>query len=111
MDGLAAQLTETELEYLQKHPDVISIRPDRKLQIQTTYSYKFLGLNAARENGWYQAGFGSGAIIGVLDTGVWPESPSFNDHDMPPVPKKWKGICQSGKAFNSSNCNRKLIDA
>ncbi|CAJ2632878.1 subtilisin-like protease SDD1-like protein [Trifolium pratense] len=111
MDGFAAQLTETELEYLQKHPDVISIRPDRQLQIQTTYSYKFLGLNAAKENGWYQAGFGHGTIIGVLDTGVWPESPSFNDHDMPPVPKKWKGICQSGKAFNSSNCNRKLIGA
>ncbi|XP_027188259.1 subtilisin-like protease SBT1.2 [Cicer arietinum] len=111
MDGFAAQLTESELEYLQKIPDVISIRPDRQLQIQTTYSYKFLGLNPARENSWYQSGFGRGTIIGVLDTGVWPESPSFNDHDMPPVPKKWKGICQSGQAFNSSNCNRKLIGA
>ncbi|KAI5426294.1 subtilisin-like protease SBT1.2 [Lathyrus oleraceus] len=111
MDGFAAQLTEAEIEYLQRSPDVISIRPDRNLQIQTTYSYKFLGLSPARENGWYQSGFGRGTIIGVLDTGVWPESPSFIDHDMPPVPKKWKGICQSGQAFNSSNCNKKLIGA
>ncbi|TKY62306.1 Subtilisin protease SBT1.2 [Spatholobus suberectus] len=111
MDGFAAQLTESELEYLKNLPDVISIRPDRRLQIQTTYSYKFLGLNPAKENGWYQSGFGRGTIIGVLDTGVWPESPSFNDRGMPPVPKKWKGICQAGKAFNSSNCNRKLIGA
>lgn len=111
MDGFAAQLTESELEYLQKLPDVISIRLDRKVQIHTTYSYKFMGLNPARENGWYQSGFGRGTIIGVLDTGVWPESPSFNDHGMPPVPKKWRGICQSGQAFNSSNCNRKLIGA
>ena len=111
MDGFAAQLTESEHDYLQKLPDVISIRPDRVLQIQTTYSYKFLGLNPARENGWHQSGFGRGTIIGVLDTGVWPESPSFNDHGMPPVPKKWKGICQEGQAFNSSNCNRKLIGA
>ncbi|XP_061343481.1 subtilisin-like protease SBT1.2 [Gastrolobium bilobum] len=111
MDGFAAQLTESELEYLQKLPDVISIRPDQKLQIQTTYSYKFLGLNPARENGWFQSGFGRGTIIGVLDTGVWPESPSFNDHGMPPIPKKWKGKCQAGQAFNSSNCNRKLIGA
>lgn len=111
MDGFAAQLTETELEYLKNLPDVISIRPDSKLQIQTTYSYKFLGLNPARENGWYQSGFGRGTIIGVLDTGVWPESPSFNDQGMPPIPQKWKGICQAGKAFNSTNCNRKLIGA
>ncbi|KAK8473545.1 hypothetical protein PHAVU_001G165266 [Phaseolus vulgaris] len=111
MDGFAAQLSESEVEYLKNLPDVISIRPDRMLQIQTTYSYKFLGLNPARENGWYQSGFGRGTIIGVLDTGVWPESPSFNDQGMPPVPKKWKGICQAGKAFNSSNCNRKLIGA
>ncbi|CAL0326849.1 unnamed protein product [Lupinus luteus] len=111
MDGFAAQLTESELEYLQKLPDVISIRPDRQVQIHTTYSYNFLGLNSATQNGWYQSGFGRGTIIGVLDTGVWPESPSFNDHGMPPIPRKWKGICQSGQAFNSSNCNRKLIGA
>ncbi|KAE9585522.1 hypothetical protein Lal_00017850 [Lupinus albus] len=111
MDGFAAQLTDSELQYLQKLPDVISIRPDRQVQIHTTYSYKFLGLNSPRENGWYQSGFGRGTIIGVLDTGVWPESPSFNDHGMPPIPRKWKGICQSGQAFNSSNCNRKLIGA
>ncbi|KAK7284161.1 hypothetical protein RJT34_18902 [Clitoria ternatea] len=111
MEGFAAQLTESELQHLKNLPDVISIRPDKMLQIQTTYSYKFLGLNPARENGWYQSGFGHGTIIGVLDTGVWPESPSFNDHGMPPVPKKWKGICQAGKFFNSSTCNRKLIGA
>ncbi|KAF7804593.1 subtilisin-like protease SBT1.2 [Senna tora] len=112
MDGFAAQLTQSELDHLQKLPDVISIRPDQKLQTQTTYSYKFLGLNPTREDAWYRSSFGRGTIIGVLDTGVWPESPSFiDDHGMPPIPKKWKGICQKGQAFNSSNCNRKLIGA
>ncbi|KAI3521204.1 hypothetical protein L1887_10665 [Cichorium endivia] len=37
---------------------------------------------------------------------IWPESPSFSDSDMPPGLAKWKGICQSGEAFNASNCNR-----
>ncbi|KAA8543427.1 hypothetical protein F0562_021078 [Nyssa sinensis] len=111
MEGFSASLSETELKYLQKLPDVIAIRPDRLLQIHTTYSYKFLGLNPTEEGGWFKSGFGQEAIIGVLDTGVWPESPSFNDRGMPPVPKKWRGICQEGQNFNSSYCNRKLIGA
>ncbi|KAB1208787.1 Subtilisin-like protease SDD1 [Morella rubra] len=111
MEGFAAQLSEYEVESLKMLPDVIAIRPDRRLQIHTTYSYKFLGLNPARGSAWYNSGFGRGTIIGVLDTGVWPESPSFEDHGMPPVPKKWRGICQEGQSFNSSNCNRKLIGA
>ncbi|KAG8640261.1 hypothetical protein MANES_13G039400v8 [Manihot esculenta] len=112
MEGFAAQLYESELELLQKLPDVIAIRPDRRLQVQTTYSYKFLGLNRTGEEGaWYESRFGRGTIIGVLDTGVWPESPSFNDQGMPPVPKKWRGICQEGQDFDSYNCNKKLIGA
>ena len=43
--------------------------------------------------------------------GVWPESKSFSDEGMGPVPKSWKGICQTGVAFNSSNCNRWVSSA
>ncbi|XP_009616743.1 subtilisin-like protease SBT1.2 [Nicotiana tomentosiformis] len=111
MEGFAAQLTEAELESLRKYNDVLSIRAERRLEVQTTYSYKFLGLSATREGAWLKSGFGRGAIIGVLDTGVWPESPSFDDHGMPPVPQKWRGICQGGQDFNSSSCNRKIIGA
>ncbi|GLT41473.1 hypothetical protein SLA2020_155340 [Shorea laevis] len=111
MEGFAAQLSETELQTLRSSPDVISVRLDKQLQVHTTYSYKFLGLDTLGDGAWYQSGFGRGTIIGVLDTGVWPESPSFNDEGMPPVPKKWKGTCQAGQNFSSLNCNRKLIGA
>ncbi|XP_065876527.1 subtilisin-like protease SBT1.2 [Euphorbia lathyris] len=112
MVGFAAQLSEMEVESLKKLPDVIAIRPDRRLQVHTTYSYKFLGLDPTSEgDAWYKAKFGRGTIIGVLDTGVWPESPSFDDAGMPPVPNKWRGVCQDGQDFNASNCNKKLIGA
>lgn len=90
---------------------VIAVHPDRLLQMHTTYSHKFLGLGFERNGTWVRSNFGQGTIIGVLDTGVWPESPSFGDHRMPPVPKKWRGICQAGQDFNASLCNRKLIGA
>jgi len=38
--------------------------------------------------------------------GVWPDSKSFSDKGMGPVPKKWKGMCINGTDFDSSKCNR-----
>ncbi|KAL0383667.1 UNVERIFIED_CONTAM: Subtilisin-like protease SBT1.2 [Sesamum calycinum] len=112
MEGFAAQLSAFEVEMLKKSHEVVAVRPDRRFDIHTTYSYKFLGLSPTREGGaWMESGFGRGSIIGLLDTGVWPESPSFDDRGMPPVPRKWKGICQEGQDFNASSCNRKLIGA
>ncbi|KAL3645044.1 hypothetical protein CASFOL_010224 [Castilleja foliolosa] len=111
-EGFAAQLSTFEVDVLKKSKQVMSVKPDRKLELHTTYSHKFLGLSPTRQEGaWVKSEFGRGSIIGLLDTGVWPESPSFDDQGMPPVPAKWKGICQEEKGFNASSCNRKLIGA
>ncbi|KAK9284179.1 hypothetical protein L1049_023347 [Liquidambar formosana] len=59
---------------------------------------------------WNKARYGEDTIIGNLDTGVWPESKSFSDEEMGPIPSKWKGICQNDKD-TGFHCNRKLIGA
>ncbi|XP_068659145.1 subtilisin-like protease SBT1.2 [Aristolochia californica] len=111
IEGFAARLSERELQVLRSDHTVIAVHPDRRLELHTTYSYKFLGLGLQHGRVWAQSNFGQGTIIGVLDTGVWPESPSFDDRHMPSVPKRWRGVCEEGEQFNPSLCNRKLIGA
>ncbi|XVE69297.1 hypothetical protein DITRI_Ditri09bG0140600 [Diplodiscus trichospermus] len=50
----------------------------------------------------------SDIIVGMLDSGIWPESESFNDTGFGPYPAKWKGICQKPSNFT---CNKKIIGA
>ncbi|CAA0840666.1 CO(2)-response secreted protease [Striga hermonthica] len=49
---------------------------------------------------------GADTIIGFLDSGIWPESESFNDIDMGPIPTRWRGKCMEAHDFTSSSCNR-----
>ncbi|XP_072077971.1 subtilisin-like protease SBT5.4 [Arachis hypogaea] len=40
---------------------------------------------------------------------VWPESPSFRDEGIGPIPSRWKGSCDGGSP--DFHCNKKLIGA
>jgi hypothetical protein len=42
----------------------------------------------------------------TITIGVWPESKSFNDEGMGPVPSRWKGTCQAGGGFK---CNKSVL--
>nr|GEY96999.1 subtilisin-like protease SBT4.3 [Tanacetum cinerariifolium] len=50
----------------------------------------------------------SDITIGVIDSWIWPESPSNKDDGFGPIPSKWKGECQGGADFP---CNKKIIGA
>lgn len=39
------------------------------------------------------------------DEGVWPESKSFDEGEMGPIPDNWKGICQN-EHDTKFQCNR-----
>ncbi|GJN23229.1 hypothetical protein PR202_gb10859 [Eleusine coracana subsp. coracana] len=83
--GYSARLTRAEAEALEQQPGVLLVNPE--------------------------SGTGSDVTVGVLDTGVWPERPSYDDAGFGPVPAGWKGKCEEGPDFNASACNKKLIGA
>ncbi|XP_065857433.1 subtilisin-like serine-protease S [Euphorbia lathyris] len=111
--GFAAILTDHQASQIAKMSGVVSVFPNLKRKLHTTHSWDFMGLigEETMEIPGHSTKNQVNVIIGFIDTGIWPESPSFSDDDMPPVPARWKGQCQSGEAFNSSSCNRKVIGA
>ncbi|KAJ4825553.1 hypothetical protein Tsubulata_036159 [Turnera subulata] len=104
--GFAANLTSNEAQELASMDEVVSVFPSTTLKLQTTRSWDFMGFH---ETVTRKAEAESDVIIGVIDTGIWPESPSFQEQEgLSPPPKKWKGVCAGGKNFT---CNRKIIGA
>ena len=79
----------------------------------------FLGL-AGAGGAWRQqfgdpTRAGEGVIVGVIDSGVWPENPSFAPlpeprPDQARIDAKWNGTCDPG-AEHPVACNNKLIGA
>ncbi|KAL2321647.1 hypothetical protein Fmac_026026 [Flemingia macrophylla] len=106
ISGFAARLTEEELREVEGKNGFISARPERVLHRQTTHTPEFLGLKP-QTGLWKESNFGKGVIVGVLDSGITPDHPSFSDDGMPPPPAKWKGRCE----LNVTSCNNKLIGA
>lgn len=108
--GFSAVLSKDELEAVKSSPGFLLAYPDDSVTADTTHTYEFLSLNTAAGL-WPASEYGKDVIIGVVDTGIWPESPSFKDDGMTEIPARWKGICQEGDSFNSSLCNKKIIGA
>ncbi|KAL9224655.1 hypothetical protein vseg_000671 [Gypsophila vaccaria] len=105
--GFAASLSRDQAEELRSNDDVVGVYEDEVYHLHTTRTPEFLGLDPGGEG--LTAGVEldtSDVIVGVLDTGVWPESESFSDAGLPPVPARWRGKCEGG-----IRCNNKLIGA
>lgn len=109
--GFSTRLTEEEAESLEGLPGILSVLPEVKYELHTTRTPEFLGLDRTSSSYLPNSESVSDVIVGVLDTGVWPESKSFDDMGLGPVPSGWKGECEVGKTFTASNCNKKLIGA
>jgi subtilisin family serine protease len=129
-NGFSAALTQAEAESLAAQKGVRSVQRDELHQLQTSDSPQFLGLDD--QGGAWDTGYtGAGVVVGVIDSGIWPEHPSFAarsdlgaapvtldtiDLDPDPAVEILSTGCDFGDTAHNPDdvvftCNNKLIGA
>ncbi|KAK3445466.1 hypothetical protein EUGRSUZ_A01616 [Eucalyptus grandis] len=106
-NGFAARLLPHEVQKLSDEDVVMSVFANKKRKLHTTRSWDFLGM--PETSGSRNSKVESDIIIGILDTGIYVNAPSFDDKGFGPAPAKWKGKCVKGANF--TGCNNKVIGA
>jgi subtilisin family serine protease len=112
--GLSVMVPANRAKDLLGIPGVVAIHEDNVNKPLTTVTPRFVHARSV----WRQTGgevlAGSDVLVGVLDTGIWPEHPSYEDKGLPP----FEG--EVGCEFNPSGdpllgddfeCQDKLVGA
>jgi hypothetical protein len=112
--GVAARVPANSVATLLKVPGVAAVQLDNLAQ-PLSDATQFIGATDV----WPSLGgstlAASDVVVGILDTGIWPEHPMFADNGLPPVPGGPYG-CQFGNGSDPAlgapfACNRKLVGA
>src|SRR5262249_52293502 len=115
-NGFAARMTASKAAQLAETPGVLSVTKNEIRQADTVSTPTFLGLDAAdgiwsRLGGPERAGGGQSLVIGDIDSGIWPENPSFAPLAKPKKLDGWYGTCVTGEQWTADNCNNKIVGA
>ncbi len=113
--GLSVKLPADKAKDLLAVPGVVAVQADSLERTLTDASPQFVGATKV----WPSLGgprkAGQGVLVGVLDSGVWPEHPSFVDPGIP-TPAGGPFGCDFGDGSSPAlgapfSCNDKLVGA
>lgn len=139
LNGFSVTATAEQAQRLAKHSEVALVLKDERRQkaedtaeaarqgadglgsirVGANGLYDFLGLTG-RDQAWGQGLRGEGVTVGVIDTGIWPEHPSFADDGSYPAHAALdageRSACAFGNTAHNPNdaaftCNNKLVGA
>ncbi|KAA3664082.1 MAG: hypothetical protein DWQ04_07525 [Chloroflexi bacterium] len=121
LNGYSALLTKDQVKEIESQAGVLMVMEDELHQPTTDNSPSFLGLDV--RNGAWDTGFtGEGVVVGIIDSGIWPEHSSFADdgsfaappivlEDTPANPACNFGNTTHHPADVAFTCNNKLVGA
>jgi hypothetical protein len=112
--GVAAQVPANSVGALLATPGVAAVQQD-SLEQPLDDNTTFIGATKVWQQLGGSASAGSNVVVGVLDTGVWPEHPMVSPAGVSPPAGGLKG-CQFGNGSDPAlgaafACNNKLIGA
>lgn len=133
LNGFSATLTAAQAAKLAGLKSVKNVQRDELQRVTAVPSTEFLGLSGPTGI-WSKIGgtaaAGRAVVLGVIDTGIAPENPSFSGAPLGTVsgaaphysaPGKtrftkvdgsvFNGVCQTGKKFQARDCSTKVIGA
>ncbi|MEJ5913427.1 S8 family serine peptidase [Pseudokineococcus sp. 1T1Z-3] len=131
-NGFVADLTPEQAARASLDPRVLEVVPDEILPLATTGT-EFLGLEGP-DGVWADLGgpegLGDGVVVGIIDTGIAPENPSFAGEPLASIPQDgepyrdgdevvftksdggtFRGTCQEGAGFTAEDCSTKVVGA
>lgn len=130
-NGVSLLTSERNINAIAGMKGVTGVYVDELLQLNTEVSPQFIGAPTVWNALGGQGSAGEGVVVGILDTGIWPEHPSLSDPDpagkpyaAPAVVPGSNGYGSGGQrstcafgntAYNANDasfaCNNKLIGA
>jgi subtilisin family serine protease len=113
--GVSMRLPANQVRKVLSVNGVVAVQRDGLEQPQTDVTPQFLGATNVYPQLGGRARAGKGVVVGVLDTGITPQHPSFRDTGLPPAPGG-PFACQFGDGIDPAlgppaTCNNKLIGA
>jgi hypothetical protein len=106
LSGVAVELAPSQADLLSQQAQVEAVEENQVRRLTATAARPAAPGTPASGQG------GRGVVVGVVDTGVWPESPVFADSPaLGPRSRGFAGICVPGEDWSPRTCNEKLVAA
>ena len=105
LNGFAVRLNQEQALELEADEGVTAVEPNRVRRIAGERGGAGLALRGPQRGG-------AGTVIGVIDTGIAPESPLFAAATpLGAEPRRFVGACQTGDGWESDDCDAKVVGA